>query len=61
MHLPGANGEWQQILVPKEHFIKTDPVTDDHITGTEDGPGEVATVRARKDLNQVFFTFVITL
>jgi hypothetical protein len=45
----------------EEHFIKADPVTDDYITGAEDGPGEMAAVRARKDLNQVFFAFVITL
>ena len=60
MHLPGVNGEWQQILMLEEHFIKTDPITDDHIFGAENGPGEMAAVRARKDLNQVFFAFVIT-
>ena len=61
MHLSGVNCEWQQVLMLEEHFIKADPVTDDYITGAEDGPGEMAAVRARKDLNQVFFAFVITL
>ncbi len=60
MHLSGVNCEWQQLLMLKEHFIKIDPVTDDHISGAKDGPGEMATVRAHKDLNQVFFAFVNT-
>lgn len=60
MQLPGANGEWQQVLMLEEHLIEADPITDDYITGAEDGPGEMAAVRARKDLNQVFFAFVIT-
>ncbi|TNF50098.1 MAG: hypothetical protein EP304_03175 [Deltaproteobacteria bacterium] len=61
MHLSGANGEWQKIPMLEEHVIKINPIADDHITGAEDSPGEMAAVRAGKDLNQVFFAFVITL
>jgi hypothetical protein len=33
----------------KEYFNKTDPVTDDYITGTEDGPGERADLKVATD------------
>lgn len=57
MHLPGMNGQRQELLMFEESFFQTEAVADDDILWAEDGPGKVAAIRTAENFDQVFGTF----